>query len=279
MTRSDVLLSGTPKNVKQAVVNTSHRVPLHRSIAADLAAQIRSGHLSPGSLLPSEFDLSVQYGVTRMTVRQALASLAAQELVERRHGRGTIVTLGKVQRQTQRPLGLAEELEGRGLIPGSHILQQEEVRPPTIVREALWLGSRAKTVLLSRLRYADETLIGLQHTYVPSALAPGLAGVDLEGLSVSRVLRERHGLVTSYADVSVEAVEADEDVASEIDAPLGTALLKSVRVSFLEGGRPLDLTTGWFFGTKYYYQFRQGVAGEHDRPAHASPSQSSRHLL
>ncbi|HZC32258.1 MAG TPA: GntR family transcriptional regulator, partial [Candidatus Bathyarchaeia archaeon] len=91
---------------------TAGRKPArYRTIAAAIAERIKVEDLPPGSLLPSETDLAETFGVTRMTVRQALAGLAGAGLIERRHGRGTIVAPIKLQRQSLLPIGLAEELK------------------------------------------------------------------------------------------------------------------------------------------------------------------------
>jgi GntR family transcriptional regulator len=227
---------------------------------ADLSKKIGDQRLHAGAFLPSEAALATDYGVSRMTVRQALAGLAEQGMLERRHGRGTMVARRKLRREAQRPIGLAEEIESRGQIPGSHVLRLEEISPAAVVRHALWIGPRAKAVLLRRLRFADSVLIGLQDSYIPASFAPGLARVNMEDRSLTRALLERHGLVAAYAELTIESIEASPEIASALDVPRGTALLKSTRLSYLQEGRPLEQTTGWFLGTRYSYQLVQGVA-------------------
>jgi GntR family transcriptional regulator len=226
----------------------------------DLRKKIGSEQLHPGTFLPSEEKLAAEYGVSRMTVRQALAGLAEEGLLERRHGRGTIVARRKLRREAQRPIGLAEEIEARGQTQGSHVLRLEEIRATAVIRHALWIGPQGRVVLLRRLRFADNMLIGLQDSYVPASFAPGLAALNLENRSLSQVLRERHGLVALYAELTIEAVEASPETASALGVPRGTALLKSTRLSYLQEGRPLEQTIGWFLGTRYSYQLVQGTA-------------------
>ncbi len=237
-------------------------VPRYRRIAASIERDIELGQFAPGSLLPSEADLAVQFGVTRMTVRQALAGLAAQGRIERRHGHGTVVMPFHLQRRPQRPMGLADELEARGLRPGSRILQLEEVRPSAEVRALLWVGPRGTVIRLRRLRYADDVLIGLQETVLPTRHAPGLTQLDLTDRSLGRVLRERHGLAAAWADLTIEAVVADASNSGHLEVAPGAPLLRSTSVSFLVDGRPLERTVGWFPGSRYSYQLRQGGASD-----------------
>jgi GntR family transcriptional regulator len=235
------------------------RLPRYRSIAAELSRRIDAQEFVPGSLLPSEADLAAEFSVTRMTVRQALAGLAAQGVIERRHGHGTVVAPFRLQRQVQRPIGLAEELLSRGLMPGSKVLQFDEIRPTSEARSRLWIGPRGTVFRLRRLRYADGVLIGLQESLVPAKHAPGLDDIDFNNQSLSKVLRERHGLSAAYAELSIEAVAAEPTVANALEIEPGTPVLRSTRISFLDDGRPLERTTGWFLGNRYSYRVQQGM--------------------
>jgi GntR family transcriptional regulator len=234
------------------------RMPRYRSIAAELSRRIATDQYPPGTLLPSEAEIALEFGVTRMTVRHALSGLAAQGTIERRHGHGTLVAPVRLARQAQHPVGLAEELTARGLRPGSHILKVEEVRPPEDARTSLRLGPRATAIRILRLRLANEVLIGLQETFVPSRYCPGLLELDLQNVSLTRILREHYGLSATHADLSIEAAEATPKIASLLDIHSGSALLRSSRVSYLADDRPLERTMGWFPGTRYFYQIRQG---------------------
>jgi GntR family transcriptional regulator len=239
-------------------MSASTSVPRYRGIAAELHKRIAQSRYAPGTLLPSEAELAAEFGVTRMTVRQALAGLAGQGLIERRHGHGTLVARPRLARETWRPIGLAEELISRGLRPGGRLLSVEAVRPSAEVRRALRLGQKATVYQLSRLRFADDSLIGYQETSVPIRYCPGLDSLFLEDVSVSKLLRERYGLASSHADLVVEAVGATPHLATLLDVPSGAPLLRSTRVTYLADDRPLERTVGWFPGTRYYYRIRQG---------------------
>jgi GntR family transcriptional regulator len=236
----------------------SRRPARYRTIAAAIAERIKVEDLPPGSLLPSETELAEEFGVTRMTVRQALAGLAGAGLIERRHGRGTIVAPIKLQRQSQLPMGLADELQARGLVPGSHVLEFDEVAPNPEDRALLWVGPRGTVYRLVRLRYASDVLIGLQETLIPTKYVPGIDKSAFENESIFRILRERHGLIPTRSDNDLAAVAADRRVAKALDIDVGTAVLRSTSVSYLEGGRPLERTIGWFIGSRYSYRVRQG---------------------
>ena len=261
-------VAGTPRR-EPAMPRVAKAMPRYRSIAAAIQQEIATGVHAPGSFLPSEAELATRFGVTRMTVRQALAGLAAQGIIERRHGHGTIVVPIKLQRHPQRTLGLTAELVALGFRPGMRVLDMREMRPTPDVRELLWVGTRGKVIRLRRLRYADDALIGLQETILPSRHAPGLTQLDLTDKSLAGVLRERHGLAASWTDLTIEAVEADRATAAALDILLGSPVLRSTSIAFLPDGRPLDRTIGWFPGTRYSYKLRKVlVAADEDGDEH-----------
>src|SRR3954469_17520982 len=101
-------------------------VPAHVQIEEQLAERIASRELAAGERLPPERELAKGLGVSRMTVRQALSSLAARGLVERGVGRGTFVSHRKLDHDMTRVAGLTERLERHGLEPGAMVLQVEE---------------------------------------------------------------------------------------------------------------------------------------------------------
>lgn len=240
------------------------RVPQHRQIAAELSRRIAAGEVPVGTFLPSESQLAEEFGVSRMTVRHALSGLAARGLIDRRHGLGTRVVETRLERhQAVQPIGLAEELVSRGIRPGSRVLELRETRATAEVREDLRLGPRATVVQLVRLRYADDRLIGLQESVIPARYCPGLSTATLDGASLSQVLRLRYGLSQARADVTIDAVEATPKQARLLQVPVGSALLRSKRITFLPDERPLERTVGWFPGSRYSLVVHQ--PGEVDR--------------
>ena len=244
---------------------TSGRIPLYRQIAADIARSIGSGTMTSGELLPSETELAAQFDVTRMTVRQALSVLAAQGLIERRQGAGTYVAPERIVREPGRPTTLTQELLRRGHVPGARSIIQGLVPAPTEVQEALHLRTRSQVVRIVRLRLADEIPVGVQQSWIPAVLVPGLEGMDLTDQSLSTVLQERFGLAAAGTETILGAVEANQDLASLLHLPIGSALLYARLTSYLSNGKPLECGEGWYPGSRYDYLVRQGAVPAHDR--------------
>lgn len=77
---------------RSARIRHDSSVPVAAQVARDIEKDIRAGRLAPDTRLPNELELSLQYGVARMTVRRAVAQLRDKGLVITVHGRGSFVT-------------------------------------------------------------------------------------------------------------------------------------------------------------------------------------------
>ena len=112
---------------------------VHAQIEDWLAGQIATGALAPGDRLPTEHDLAEWFGVSRMTLRHALAELARRGLVTRtvgRHG-GTVVAAAKLEQDLTTLAGFSEQLRRHGMVAGARVLSARS-RPagPAAARRA-----------------------------------------------------------------------------------------------------------------------------------------------
>ena len=142
-----------------------------------------------GDPLPSEAELATQFGVSRMTARQAVQNLAAEGLVRRRRGSGTFIAPRRLHRHSGPLMSFTADMHRRGMRASSRLLSAElrEASPTEI--ESLHLTEPTRVVSISRLRLADGTPMALETTALTPDCAPVLAA-DLEGGSLHDALRE-----------------------------------------------------------------------------------------
>ena len=159
-------------------------VPLYYQLVEQIREQIRGGELRPGDQLPPERVLSEQHGISRMTVRQAVASLVREGALVARHGLGTFVAEPKLTYDALHLLGFTEEVIRRGGTAVSQVIEQGRIVPPPRVAEILGLAAGAEAVRIVRLRLAGDTPLLLETTYVPSGLCPGLERENLAAQSL-----------------------------------------------------------------------------------------------
>jgi GntR family transcriptional regulator len=184
-------------------------------------------HEPPGTRAPSERELAEQFGVSRMTVRQAIDALVVEGVVERSRGRGTFVSRGWGSCQF---VSFTEDMTRRGLRPESRTLLLRTERPVASVASALEMPPGATVVHWARVRYADGISMCVEDSYLPSALAPGLdRGSPPESLYAEL---GRLGLTPSRVEDSVEAGSCSEEESALLGIGAGDPVLRLARRTF-----------------------------------------------
>ena len=175
-----------------------------------LLALVAQG-LAPGTPVPSERELCESFGVSRMTVRQAIDTLVVDGVLERQQGRGTFVAPPKLDLQV-RLTSFSEEMRRRGMEPGAVFLTAETAPADGAVAEALEIGVGDDVHHLRRLLTADSVPMAIEENWVPAGLLPDLLKGALP-FSVYAELTER-GLAPQWGEDMIEgrAATAEEAV-------------------------------------------------------------------
>src|SRR2546425_643789 len=148
------------------------RLPRYHQIAGALRARIREGALRPGARLDNQRRLAKSFGVTLMTLRQALEVLERENLIARRHGLGTFVAAPSIDYDILQLRRFAGDLSAQGEHVTTRLLGGRVARADRRVTDALGLGARARVVQLERLRLVDGHPMRLPR----SVLSPALRG-------------------------------------------------------------------------------------------------------
>jgi GntR family transcriptional regulator len=185
-------------------------VQIVRTLVGDVRRQ------GTGTRLPAERVLAERFGVSRMTLRQALDELERGGWVERVHGSGTfvrrpVVTLG------QALTSFTEDMGSRGLAPSSNLLGFDVVPAPADVAVSLGIAPGTEVVWVERLRFADGEPMCLEVSRFPLRFRQALEGGDLEG-SVHDILRG-HGVHIGSLLRRVGAQAATSRTARLLDLP------------------------------------------------------------
>jgi GntR family transcriptional regulator len=241
MARSEPGLDTRIFGSRWAVAERSPK-PAWVQIEEQLADRIESGALAAGARLPPERDLAQGLGVSRMTVRQALASLAAAGLVSRGVGRGTFVREArKVVHDHTRVAGFTEEVERQGLAASARILEAKECPAPSQVATALGLRPGDAVVRLERLRLGGARPMTLEDTWLPAARFPGLLERDLTG-SLYALMRSEYDLAPVTATERLEPVAARSYDADALGVEEGAPLMLVERIACAAGGVAVEFS-------------------------------------
>lgn len=212
-------------------------IPLYYQLREALVDMIRREGLKAGDRIPTEAELQEMYGVSRTTVRQAIAELVREGIIRRYRGRGSVVARLPVQEMLPRLVGLTEEMRSKGRDVRSDVVECRWVDPAPRVRQALDLRESARVLLVVRRRLIDEEPVFYAKDYLPERL--GLTDQDDFSGSLFELMQLRGGVRVVRAEMTVEAVGAGEPETRYLEVPRGFPLLRNVRTYFSADGRPV----------------------------------------
>ena len=229
------------------VVDRTAAEPAHVQIAAWLRAGIASGELAPGDRLPGERDLALRLGVSRMTLRQALADLESAGELVRVAGRsgGAFVAEPRVEVDLTHLSGLTDQLQRAGRRAGAKVLVARRTVPDPDVAAALGLSARAQAVEVIRVRSANSLPVALETSWFPARLVPGLLDHKLSG-SLYAVLRKHYGHEPVTAVERLAPILATPELEHHLDVAPGTPLLRVERVASDASGTVVEFARDIF---------------------------------
>lgn len=208
--------------------------------------------LAPHDRLPTERDLAEEFGVSRMTVRQALERLEQERRVYRVQGAGTFVAPPAITKSIELT-SFSDDMRSRGLRPGSHLRVAEQIPAGADIGFALNLTPAAPVIHIERVRTADGEPMCLEHTYLADAAVPGLLDEPLDG-SLYDVLRERYRITMVRAEQTIRATVLDQITADLLAVPAFSPALLVERTAYDQRDRPLERAVSTYRGDRYSYQ-------------------------
>lgn len=228
-------------------------IPLYYQIKARLLEAIESGQLQPGDRVLSERELTEQFGVSRMTARQALTELETLGYLYRVQGKGTFVATPKLEQPLLDLTSFTEDMRRRGLQATARVLLAEAVSAGRKAARALRIGETDKVYRMERLRLAGGEPMALETSHIPVALAPGLMERVSEVQSLYHALSEAYDIQLVKATQSLEAVAASSYEADILGVREGTPLLLIERISLDTLGRQVEYVRSLYRGDRYRF--------------------------
>lgn len=235
-------------------------IPLYFQIENDLRRLITSGQITPGSILPPELELGQAYQVGRHTMRSALARLAADGLVTRRAGRGTIVQPQTDRKKFYLDRSFTHQMADMGRTAHSEVLEMTpatiEADAPEVFRSKIGAGC----LRLVRLRFGDEEPIGIQCTTILTDLCPGLEQYDFNQNGLYDTLASAYHLNISQIHHTIGATTADDFQAGLLGIAEGDPVLLVKTAAYLDNGQMIEHTVSYYRADKYEYSTTHSYA-------------------
>jgi GntR family transcriptional regulator len=231
--------------------------PLYQQVREALLVRMGQGEWQAGSLLPSEVELAQQFEVSQGTVRKAIDSLAADNLVVRRQGRGTYVATHSEARVQFRFLRIRPN-KGEAQQPESRFLQVTKLRAPAEIAELLAIKTSEQVLVIKRvLSFAGEPQI-LDVIWLAAARFKGLTAERLSKYSgpLYGLFEQEFQTRMIRCEESLTAQTAQQEHAGVLGVEIGSPLLVVERVSFSYDDEPVEVRIG-YCNTKNFHYFNQ----------------------
>lgn len=224
--------------------------PLYSRFEELVRERIESGDWSSGTLIPSERELSAEFGLSRATTRKALDRLVSEGILRKEPRRGTFVAEPKTVFEALTLRGFSVQALEAGASPASRLLRLERIVPPPAVATRLAIETGQLVFLIERLRTVNGAPVALHQSYVPMNLAPALKHEDLESRSLYEILASDYGVGLGHAQETLESSLATEYEAVVLGVQPGAPmLLLNIRLSSSDG-RPLEIVKVTFRGDR-----------------------------
>ncbi|MFE6285439.1 GntR family transcriptional regulator [Streptomyces sp. NPDC057877] len=212
----------------------------HEEIADALRRAIDREEYTVGSLLPPETELAARYGVSRGTVRQAVAALTAEGLIGSRQGARRVVLASRRGQSFTELRSFARWARAMGREATGRVVTQAYRAATTQDAVRLQLPAGTPVLHVLRVRGLDGEPVLLERTVYADWVSPAVAAIDPDCPSVTQRLYDDTGLVFAYGEHVIDAVAAGVLDAELLGVRRTSPLLRVRRVTTTHEGRPVE---------------------------------------
>jgi GntR family transcriptional regulator len=225
-------------------------MPLYLQIKEHLLAKIDAGTWPEESMIPTEAELCQEYGVSKITIREAIKLLVGAGRVSRIPGKGTFITKQKFEQKLDRFFSFTRWALQNGLEPASRILKVETVPCDLHIARHLDIREGQTATRVERLRLGSSEPLMLEVIWVPSSLCPDLHIHDLANVPLNDILQNNYRLVLVRALESIEPQTADAYISKLLAIEKEVLLLHVEHTAYTSSGRIAYFATSSYRGDR-----------------------------
>ena len=234
--------------------NSPSYKPLYDQIKVLLTQSLIGGEWRPGEMIPSEIDLAGRFKVSQGTVRKAIDSLAGENILIRRQGKGTFVATHNEEGIKLRFLRLTAA-NGQKEVLQNELLSCIKSKANNHMASMLDIKAGAALIEVKRLLTFSGRPLIYDHIVIPAAPFKGLNAIRVEANqgSMYSMYETEYGIRMIRAEERLTAVAANIDVAEALHLKLGAPLLSIARVSYTYGDKPMEWRLGLCLTDNHHY--------------------------
>jgi GntR family transcriptional regulator len=231
---------------------------LYEQIASLLREEIQQGRFEPTGKLPSEAALCLRFGVSRVTVRLALAKLEQEGTVARKQGKGTYAAGKQLRHGLDQLRSFHESLLQQGLQAGMRLLSREIVDAPGGALSVMG-DEDGRCLRLQRLHLLDGAPLAVGRSYLP-LLMNAADRERMERTPSYAILQELTGQAVARADLAIKVGQADAELAPALEVVEGAPLLVMERSSYFADGACCDRSQFYIRPERYEFVIKTSFA-------------------
>jgi len=243
-------------------VDKSSAVPIYAQLASWLEAKITTGEWPPDYRLPGEVDLAHQLGVSRGSLRKAIAMLLSKNLLVQVHGRGTFVSPFIFEHSwAGRLVGVSEELMLAGIPFEIRVLEQKLIQVPPKEAARLDIQPGQEVIYLKRLRLVENDPLVLHESYFRADLYPEIINIDFTRQSLILTLEHLYGIQLSWASHTLSVIRSGASLANQLGISVGDPVLYNEHLMYDQNDCKIHLSKSWFRSDRFRLRtvVRRGV--------------------
>ena len=228
----------------------NNKTPLYLQVQDALLDEISQGVYKPGERFPTESELMKKYGVSRITIRNALDALEKKNYIVRFRGKGSFVGQKKITRPISKVLSFSEICQEMGLVPGAKTLkcQLEDATEDDLLQ--LDLPPASKVLVVERIRFADDIPVSFEISRFNEKY-DFLLFEDLNSRSMYSLIEEKTGLTFATSQKTIELTHASYEVSKYLQIPINSPLMQIASVVSTTNGEKAHISLQLVRGDKF----------------------------
>ena len=221
-------------------------MPLHIQLKDIIEKQVVEGVFS--NQIPSERDFMEEYNISRSTVREAINLLVREGILEKRHGKGTFVSLKPIHDWLGKLSSTTETIRDIGMKPGAKLITHYKTIPSTYIQERTGF---TEAYFIKRVRYANDIPIGVERHYYPIAIGEKLIKYDLNNATLYDLVENDLGIQFAEVNQTISSGHLLQEDREYLDVPAHTNILIAERIIKDQAGTVVEMEEAFYRSDMY----------------------------
>jgi len=228
-------------------------LPVYQQIINRFKESIIKREVQPHGKLPSEREMSEQFGVSRMTVRRAIERLVEGGYLVTKGGKGIFVSTPRWDQGVIKIMDFFGDMIDKGLKPESRLLSAKEVRPPKAISEILRVPQDKKVLRIKRILLADQIPFVLEEKYLIHEKCLQLREENFQIAGNSFKFMDRCTKCWVKAEINITARTIDHHDANMLRVSKNTIIFQLTKKVFTFNNSPLSYITSRYRGDLFSF--------------------------